>query len=182
MLPPCRPTHKSKGATMHQSMSWVQVTQKKRSCAATGLWRREGRPKSNHAGDPLSSTSSLEERVQPARARERFPRVRIHKLSFVSRHYLCLSGLILQRYTHAGQQDELVALIPYNDKRLRPRRTWVRRLLMGSCLNQFLWNVIYISQLCPMSACHWSESACESSLSCRLQCHGLDWIVTVHPK
>ena len=62
-------------------MSWVQVTQKKRSCAATGLWRREGHPKSSHAGDPLSSTSSLEERVQPARARERFPRVRIHKLS-----------------------------------------------------------------------------------------------------
>ena len=26
-------------------------------------------------------------------------------------------------HIHVGQQDELVALIPYNDKRLKPRRT-----------------------------------------------------------
>ena len=41
-------------------------------------------------------------------------------------------NVYLTTHIHAGQQDELVALIPYNDKRLKPRRTWVRRLLMES--------------------------------------------------
>ena len=44
-----------------------------------------------------------------------------------------------------GQEDELVALIPYNDKRLKPRRTWVLDKLtnLSADLSCDLYHVCY---------------------------------------